>query len=178
MMNTKPLTVAKLTLTAATVAATAVIAQPQTASAASIRVNYQGTDYDVSTITGTFVDLESTLMNQPWWGNGGFAHTLSYQVGAQLGTPNPIPRGRGLGGPLFAFSWPVNSPSFNAAGAFSATSTFTRISFSTTNQYTFATAQVVQPPATAIPTPALLPGLVGMGIAAYRKRKSAASAEA
>jgi len=34
------------------------------------------------------------------------------------------------------------------------------------------------PVATAVPTPALLPGLIGMGVAAWRKRKAAAASEA
>jgi len=35
------------------------------------------------------------------------------------------------------------------------------------------TGPVVQPPGTAIPTPALLPGLIGLGLSAWRKRKDA-----
>lgn len=37
------------------------------------------------------------------------------------------------------------------------------------------TGPVVQPPSTAIPTPALIPGLLGMGVAALRKRKQEGS---
>jgi hypothetical protein len=44
--------------------------------------------------------------------------------------------------------------------------------------FTVRDGAVVQPGGDAIPTPALLPGLIGLGAAAYRKRKGAAAAQA
>ncbi len=44
--------------------------------------------------------------------------------------------------------------------------------------FTVRGGDVIQPGGDAIPTPALLPGLIGMGAAAYRKRKAAAIGKA
>eukprot|EP01013_Petalomonas_cantuscygni_P045285 TRINITY_DN9876_c0_g1_i1.p1 TRINITY_DN9876_c0_g1~~TRINITY_DN9876_c0_g1_i1.p1 ORF type:complete len:158 (-),score=2.03 TRINITY_DN9876_c0_g1_i1:63-536(-) len=57
-----------------------------------------GTDYDISTITGTFDDNESLLVGQPWWGDSAQALTFADAVGGGLGDSNFS----GPYGPLFA----------------------------------------------------------------------------
>jgi hypothetical protein len=65
-------------------------------------VTVDGADYDVSTVTGTYTDLSTTLQAQIWWDNQSLADTFAMQLGAQLGTPNPQILGY-FSGPLFAY---------------------------------------------------------------------------
>jgi hypothetical protein len=211
---------ARLALTAATtLVATAVLtAQPQAAHAAIFTVG--GTQYDITTVTGTFDNLSSTLTNPataPWWGNSGLAKSFAEAVFAGLGTPNNDSLQQLLygysvqprrTGPVFVYEevhetflaaqsrdlllkgWGymegkglVERPCCTVAdeiykGVYAVTlSGFISYerwagvsggSGSSYRSYTYATA-------TPVPTPALLPGLVGIGIAAYRKRRLASS---
>lgn len=128
-------------------------------------VTYQGTSYDVSKLTGTFNDLQSTLTQQIWWGSSSAASAFAGLVGGDLGFPNG-----GVNfsfGPYFAFASPsavglfaygtVNSSPPEVSGPFVA---------SDDQLYTYAVATSSVP----VPTPALLPGLIGMGVAALRKK--------
>ncbi len=66
-----------------------VISSPVSAQTYSANVN--GTNYDFSTITGSFSDtpgLQATLQSQAWWGNSTLADTFASAVGGNLGTPN------------------------------------------------------------------------------------------
>jgi hypothetical protein len=157
---------ARLALTAATtLAATAVLtAQPQSAHAANFTVG--GTQYDITTVTGTFDDLSSTLTNPataPWWGNRDLAFNFASEVGLGLGINN-----YGFGGPIFAWKGNRAVSGFLAA----ADGVLSDVVCNTCEKYVYATATAK---ATPVPTPALLPGFLGMGIAAYRKRKLASS---
>ena len=72
------------------------------AKADGITVNVAGTEYDISTVTGTFSDNMSLLESSPWWGNPCLAQAIATAVGTDLGTPNEFNYGNG--GPLFAYS--------------------------------------------------------------------------
>ena len=64
--------------------------------------NYYGTDYDITTVTGTFDSLQTQLQATPWWGEPAASSSFAAFVGDGLSTPNSIngfPRG-----PLFASS--------------------------------------------------------------------------
>ena len=65
------------------------------AQAATFNVN--GTDYDITTVTGSFNTLQTQLQSQLWWGNTQSASEFANLVGITLGTPNGY-------GPWFAFA--------------------------------------------------------------------------
>ena len=52
-------------------------------------VNVGGSNYDVTTVSGTFDDLQATLSTQPWFGNSSqayaFANAVSDGLGFQIG---------------------------------------------------------------------------------------------
>ena len=74
----------------------ALLAGPLAANAVVVTVN--GARWDVSTLTGSYNDLSSTLNTQVWWGNTALAASFAETVGGNLGTPN-----QGIG-PLFAYT--------------------------------------------------------------------------
>lgn len=127
-----------------------------------------GTDYDVTTVTGTFDANRSLLMSQLWWGNGTLASSFATEVKFSLGNDPTV---SSLGA-VFAYgvdagtfekaygqAWrnspPNSTPFWTADTAFA-----TRL---------YAVATVIP----AVPLPAggvlLLSGLAGM--AALRRRK-------
>ena len=84
--------------------------------------SYDG-QWDVTTVTGSYSTLSSTLRSQVWFGNGRLASLFSRTVGSQLGYPNLILGpgfASGAGGSLVAgsgnyrfigtapFLWPKN----------------------------------------------------------------------
>ncbi|GAB4378381.1 MAG: hypothetical protein Kow00121_30060 [Elainellaceae cyanobacterium] len=139
-------------------------------------VTYEGFSYDINTITGTFKDLESILTQQPWWGSESDAAAFASLVAGDLGFPNV-----GLNfsfGPLFAFAIPETPPDAILMFTFGSVSGSPNSLFgplvtarNETQTYAVATSSV------PIPTPALLPGLVGMGIAAMRKKRQSEASE-
>jgi hypothetical protein len=167
-----------------TLAATSLwTALPEAAQALTVTRTINGTSYDITTVTGTFNDLQSTLTNSatvPWWGKQSLAFDFTQAVADSLEFPNFAGRfgsffaywsgGIGSVSPTLISSYNWTNPSFFGAGAVGESF------FDSLNQgdavKTFAIATAV---ATPVPTPALLPGLVGMGIAAYRKHKQASS---
>jgi len=66
------------------------------AQAAIFTVN--GTNYDITTKTGTYSSLSSQLALNPWWGNASLASTFSNKVGNFFGQPNEF-----LFAPYFAY---------------------------------------------------------------------------
>jgi hypothetical protein len=130
-------------------------------------VTYQGADYDVSKLTGTFNSLQSTLTQQPWWNSSSAASAFAGLVGGDLGFPNT--GGNYSLGPFFAFANPDNGGLF-AYGTVdnSPPQVFGPFGSPASLPYTYAVAT----PSVPVPTPALLPGLVGMGVAALRKHKA------
>jgi hypothetical protein len=54
-------------------------------------------EYDVTTVSGTFNDLSTTLMSQLWWGDVALANEFALLIGTALGSSGP-----NLLGPRFA----------------------------------------------------------------------------
>ena len=160
---------------AATIAMTTTVSGVMSSSAQAATVNrtVNGVNYDISTVEGgTFNSLQSTLQSQPWWGSSTSASQFATAVGNGLGLPNFF----GINGPLFSFnSGRVFGVGINTSQSFVLGSVVpsARLNAAT---LTYATATRSTP----VPTPALLPGLVGLGAVAWRKRKAnlAASVEA
>jgi hypothetical protein len=157
---------------AATLTATGVItAQPLAAHAGTFTVG--GSQYDITTVTGTFLTFESLLSNTakaPWWGRRDLAEEFASVVGDDLGFPNDA-----FFGPYFAFG---EDDLFGG-------SVFSMVHVNAPNNLQFTghgqnaeRTWAVVVSATPVPSPALLPGLCGFGIAVYRKRKLASFTEA
>ena len=167
MRNTLMIKAATL---AATVAMTTTVSGVMSsAQAATISRTVNGVNYDITTVTGTFNSLQATLQAQPWWGSSTSAGQFATVVGNSLGLPNFF----GINGPLFSYSsgrfFGINT---NTSQSFVLGSVVPSARLNSLN-LTYATAK-----ATPVPTPALLPGLLGLGAIAWRKRKAAAAVEA
>ena len=65
--------------------------------ARALVVNVGGSNYDVTTISGTYDSLLPTLSTQPWFGNSTLAASFRNAVWDGMGLPN-----LGLYGPAFA----------------------------------------------------------------------------
>jgi hypothetical protein len=163
------------TLAAGIAVSTAVsVALGSEAQAATITRTVNGVSYDISTVEGTFEDLRSTLESQVWWGSLDAAAPFATAVSDAFGGTNlSIPFGPfyAVGfqanlrtveyGTLFlpTLNAPISSAFFGGGLAFSG------------DRWTFATAVRTPTTGTAIPTPALLPALMGFGVSIWRKRK-------
>jgi hypothetical protein len=154
---------AALAVTVATTTISITTLSP-TAQAATFTVN--GRLYDITTVHGSFNDLQSQLQTTPWWGNPGLASQFANTVLGSLGFPNQA--GSNIVGPTFAYGsrntingfFVLSSqfvPAFNGSSAI--------LSDVSGAPRTYAIA-------TEIPSLALLPGLIGMGIALVRKRNA------
>lgn len=145
-------------------------AMPEVSQAATFTVN--GTVYDVTTVSGSYNSLQSQLQKTPWWGNLGLASQFANTILGNLGFPNQS--GIFAESPYFAYRFSPNpsllpevysygySPSINGTVAIG-------IGVYAADTNTYALATVI--PTQTIPTPALLPGLVGMGIATLRSKQ-------
>ena len=159
-----------LPLAGAAVAA-AVVMAPGSAQAALFTVD--GQQYDVTTITGTYNDNTALLESQVWWGDSALARAFAEVVQDALGTPNPLD-GSGDGeAPYFAF---LSDAPFVAVANWDTTPAPAGFEFdldrpTVTETAVFAVAQ-------AVPTPALLPAVLGMGAGIVRKRKKQSEASA
>jgi hypothetical protein len=69
------------------------------ATSKAVVVTVNSLQYDVTSITGNYPSLSSTLQGQVWWGNQSLATGFAGAVGLQLGTPN-----LGTFTPLFVWS--------------------------------------------------------------------------
>lgn len=149
-------------------------------------IDIAGVTYNVNFARGIFANLygapadnNSTYALNPFWGSQTDALSAANALVAVLNAENPVPTGTsqinngfsiptqvsfapGIGNVLDA-SFGSFSPSTSSWNAGSRSGALESL-----NQ-TYATFAVV--PSTSIPTPALLPGLLGMGIAAWKKRK-------
>lgn len=74
-----------------------------TSRADNITVTVNGTEYFVSTITGSFTDNMTQLESTPWWNNQTLAQEIAGAVMDDIGTPNEF-NGEEGGGPLFAWN--------------------------------------------------------------------------
>lgn len=147
-------------------------------------IDIDGVTYNVNFTIDTFASLygapadnNSTYALNPFWGNQTGALSATNALVAVLNAENPVPTrtspfsrtfltptqviGNLLGGSFGSFDRFNPTPSWR-------TGSFAGLGESIEQSY--ATFAVVPP--TPIPTPALLPGLLGMGIAAWRKRKN------
>jgi hypothetical protein len=162
----------------------------------SCQVEYDGKTYQISTVTGVwdtlFTSGELTEENQPWFSPSldieaqteatAFAKAAATAVGNTFGFVNGSPfsplAGAGQASIFFNYNRSLNTinnveqivgwswrSGLNEAGIYGA---FANGSF------TYAKATLIKHESEPIPTPALLPGLIGMGAAALRKRKQEA----
>ncbi len=158
----------KTTIAAAAALATAstVISFSATPAQAASLVTVDGTDFEVELVTGTFLDLEDQVTATPFWGDSGLAALFATEFNSAVGT-----RVNGFG-PLFAFAIQESQPVVESQVFSQPPLPFLPASVgqSTDFQDVSATFAIVRD-TTAVPTPALLPGLLGMGIATLRKRK-------
>lgn len=70
---------------------------------ADVIVTVGGTQYDVTTVTGTFASLASQLESTPWWNDATNATSFANAVGSQLGFPNAVFGDVSNSGPWFAY---------------------------------------------------------------------------
>jgi hypothetical protein len=71
------------------------------ADGAGLSVTVGETEYDITTVTGTFADDMAQLESTPWWGNATLAQEIAAAVADDIGTPNEF--NYGAAGPLFAY---------------------------------------------------------------------------
>jgi len=73
--------------------------------AGAVFYNVNGTNYDITTVTGTYYDVQTQLTssNNVLWGNESLAGILAGVVRGDLGHPNLTSPGFGVFGPMFAF---------------------------------------------------------------------------
>lgn len=186
--------------------------------AQALTITHNGTNYDVTTRTGTFGSLASILSQQPWWVSDpndvtalttakSLAESLAGQVGNSFGLPNvpvtdlssfqpsgPFPDGAFNEGAYWAIYqdgdtvFEINFDGDNNSVEedeieLESTIAYLKNADGSPNQelaqdieFVFA---VVEPTAsTSVPTPALLPAMLGMGASIIRKRKKQEEASA
>ena len=175
------LTATALTLTATAATSVAIAAAPAQALVISTSIG----QYDVTTVTGSWNTLQNQLRTQPWFtgdlnpatpdNDSALAVEFAGLINDDLGLPNLASFA-----PFFAFgtNTPItgsstpNDVGYGVYSQFFPLGTAGLIGSSLLDTpFTWAVAT----PVTAIPTPALLPGLIGMGVAVLRKRKGEAA---
>lgn len=155
--------------------AAAVVMAPSSAQAITLTAD-DSSQYEVNTAQGTFnSSLITQLINNPWWGSSTLSEDLADNLGTQLGLPN-IPNANPANneGPYFAF----NLSDAGIISAWNWDGDLNMVELDTTNntlgtEYVWAVGE-----AAAIPTPALLPAMLGMGASIVRKRKKQSDAAA
>ena len=126
-------------------------------------VMVEGTKYEISTVVGTFDSLESTLNDQPWWGQSSLASDFSFALGGALGYPNP-PVTTAERGPIFAYAAGSTQFQYRAVTTVGAAGGFQDRDIT----FTFAIGEELAP----VPLPATLPLLlVGAGALAMIRRR-------
>ncbi len=165
----------------AAVSAVALSASP--VSALSLTV--EGSTYEITTETTNFNDLRGRDEFEellPWFNNESLAQSIATAAGLAhyAGVPGNLgrPQDGGFTGPLFAFGEEENrgvlwtSYQGNDLMPDGTVTLVGQRSDSPSNNFSYAVVDLGQAPE-PIPTPALLPGLVGMGLAAIRNRNKA-----
>ena len=173
---------AKTVIAATAVAAASAVFSPTSAMALSLTAG--GVVYELDVVEGTFEDLRADLVAQPWWGNVGLSEVLAGFMLFDLGSDQSIDAGglESRSSPAFAYGVYKNNfgPDMIVSTSYAelripgqGTVLFGGVSSSGIDPLTTPKKWVVE--STPVPTPALLPGLVGMGLAFARKRKLAQS---
>ncbi|MBE9033307.1 PTPA-CTERM sorting domain-containing protein [filamentous cyanobacterium LEGE 11480] len=162
------------------VAASAVISlSAAPGQAASITVNTsEGITYNLQTVEGTYNSLLEQLTAQDWFGNQSLAAELAELSGTQF---NQFFALGSTGGPFFAWCGglgdgtgtcpfgAVATPQQIGAARFLDNNTVAPgfgLGSTTDTTYIIGTGS-----ATAVPTPALLPGLIGIGLDIVRRKR-------
>ena len=154
-----------LCVAGASLASSAVVFSANPAQAAIFNVG--GTDYDITTVTGTYDDNAAVIQASPWWGNSSLAENLASTVSGTLGFPN---YDEGTGGPFFAYEGGSN-------GIYSRYNYYMlpgSSSFVATSQ-DYARTYAVSSTASAVPEPLTILGSItaaGFGVAFKRKKNS------
>jgi hypothetical protein len=144
--------------------------------ARAIPISTSAGDFDVTTVSGNFSDLSTTLMSQVWWGDVVLANEFASIIRSDLGTSGP-----NLLGPRFAVCSGVDclfnaSDTLTVQGAAWVGTTMQLTQFASVPTgplpFTWAIAQRV-----AVPEPATTMLLVFglLGIAAARRTRAARS---
>jgi hypothetical protein len=147
------------------------------AQALGLVVEVGGSNYEVSTVSGTYNSLLTTLSAQPWFGNPTLAQTFATEVSSGLGLPNGD-----VQGPLFATGLDYIDPNFYVFGAYYYDSFgMTGVAWNSfggpDDTFAFAQAQLQPPAPSAVPGPLpLLGAMAGYGMSRrLRTRIQAAS---
>ena len=125
-------------------------------NAATVTVG--GTEYDVSTVSGTYNDLSATLQAQIWWDDAGLADEFAAATGGLEGYPND-----GGIGPLFAFQDSSGVVDLYATILGPAGTFLGNTEFGDSFVYAVAAVSQVPLPAAAWLFGSALVGLVGLG---------------
>jgi hypothetical protein len=138
-------------------------------SSSAVTLTYGAQDYEITTISGTFDALGTTLMDQAWWGDIGLSGELAKLLGTTLGLPNSSLGA--VSGPAFAFEEYTSGGVQKNYSARIFSGNLNYFGRSNTEQEVWAVA--VAPTVPAVPLPAggllLLSGLAG--VAALKRRK-------
>jgi hypothetical protein len=168
-------TLAQWTVIAATVASVGMVATP--AEAAALRWNLQGVTFnDGGTASGSFLfDADTNTFSDvnisTFLSNGNPVASYVSALGDATGFASVIPS------PFSVLTFGFSSPLTNLGG---------EIALLPTTEFAFVgglplsrsiSAGSVSAAATPIPTPALLPGLIGLGMGIARKRKQGETSE-
>ncbi|MEO1620123.1 MAG: hypothetical protein AAFU53_03715 [Cyanobacteria bacterium J06632_3] len=127
-------------------------------AANAVQIRLGDSDYDLTTVTGTYDDLRPTLSNNPWFNSRGTAAAASSQVPADFAF----------------FTFEEFGASFDVGVIAGRTLTFIRRPNSTffTAPVTFAVGTPValepEPEPTAVPEPASILGLLACGAVATK----------
>lgn len=162
------------------VASAALAATP--ASAFTVTDSSTGQQYNIGTTTESFLNQSLLLASQPWWGNSALASDFAQQLGTALGTPNAPSTGASGEGPYFAFGLNLfTTPASVEVANWDMNIGTTEIDSKNNPLDDRALVYAYVAPATAaaaaaVPTPALLPAMLGMGASIIRKRKKQAEA--
>lgn len=143
-----------------------------------------GMQYTITTVTDSYNDISALLQSQPWWTNNSsnsvLAEDFAGQVAAALGTNNS-PSNPFDEGPYFAFAlnnFSVDVANWDLTPGIVETDDDSN-AFDEDFIWAVTEASVAPAPAAAaVPTPALLPAMLGMGASIIRKRKKQAEAAA
>ncbi|MEM9735067.1 MAG: hypothetical protein AAF908_00480 [Pseudomonadota bacterium] len=122
--------------------------------AEAVPITLGGEDLEITTITGSFIDNQTLLEAQPWFGDSSLALQAASAVGDAFGTPNIS-----IFGPFFVFSFsPSSAPDVNTATFFAAVSSPQGASVNSADTLVYAVVSEIPLP------PALLMLLAGLSV--------------